>query len=93
MEVTPSGQPQRPSGVGRSRSASGFPDFLAMFSSGKQVRQGSSSLLIESTIFRLPLPRKGKTVLPNGDDVLLSKERKTLSHCNLAVRSATIHTR
>jgi hypothetical protein len=64
-----------------------------MFSSGKQVRQDSSSFLIESTISGLPLPRKGKTVLPNGDGVLLSKELKTLSHCNLANQSATIHTR
>ncbi|HEX3128995.1 MAG TPA: hypothetical protein VH394_16805 [Thermoanaerobaculia bacterium] len=69
------------------------PDFLAMFSSGNQVRLGSSSLLIESTISPCSLPRKGKNVVPNGDGVLLSKEQKTLSHCNLANQSATILSR
>ncbi|MES1242381.1 MAG: hypothetical protein ABUT39_12240 [Acidobacteriota bacterium] len=64
-----------------------------MFSTGKQVRQESSSFLIESTIFGYPLPRKGKTVLPSSDAVLLSKERKALSHCNLADQSATILSR
>jgi hypothetical protein len=71
----------------------GFLDFPAMFSFGKQVRQGSSSFLIESTISADSLPRKGKTVVPNDHGVLLSKEQKTLRHCNLANQSATILSR
>ena len=93
MEVTPSCKLSWPSRVGQGRPGGDFRNFFTMFFSGKQVRQDSSSFLIESTISRLPLPRKGKIVLPNGDDVLLSKERKALMHCNLANQSATILTR
>lgn len=93
LEVTPSGKLSWPPGIGQSRLRLVSPDFFAMFSTGNQVRLDSSSFLIESTIPPSSLPRKEKGVVSNGHGVLLSKEQKTLRHCNLANQSATILSR